>query len=71
MIAVHVLLKSDGISRDANHSDFCGIMPIFKANFRFTISNVKITENNDFKMVPDKIMRVTPTSTLLIPDHRL
>ena len=42
-------------SRDANHSDFCGIVPIFNANFRITISDVKIPANNDFKMVPDKI----------------
>ena len=57
-------------TRDANHSDFYGIIPIFKANFRITISNVKITTNNNFKMVPDKITWVTPTSTLVIPDHR-
>ena len=28
---------------------------IFKVRFHITISNVKITANNDFKMVPDKI----------------
>ena len=55
---------------DANHSDFCGIIPIFKANFRITISNVKIAANNNLKMVPDKITGVTPTSTPVIPDHR-
>ena len=31
--------------RDANHSDFCEIIPIFKANFPITISNIKITAN--------------------------
>ena len=42
----------------------------FKADFRITILNVKITANNDLKMVPDKIMVVTPFSALVIPDHR-
>ena len=42
----------------------------FKANFRITISNVKITANNNFKMVPDKITGVTPTFTMVIPYHR-
>ena len=55
--------------RDANQSDFCGIILIFKADFRITISNIKLTTNDDFKMVPDKIMGVTLTSTLIIPDH--
>ena len=32
-----------------------------RSDFRITISNDKITENNDFKMVPDKIMGVTLT----------
>ena len=50
-------------SRDANHSDFCGIIPIFKANFRITISEVKIPANNDFTMVPDIIKEVTSTCT--------
>ena len=49
--------------RDANHSDFCGIITFFKANFRVTISDVKIPQNNDFKMVPDKIKDVTLTCT--------
>ena len=52
---------SDAGCRDANHSDFCGIIPFFKANFRITISVVKIPQNNDFKMVPDKIKDVTLT----------
>ena len=60
----------DSISRDANHSDFYGTIPIFKADSRIMISNVKITANKDFKMVPDKITGVTPTSTQVIPDHR-
>ena len=30
-------------------------MPFFKADFRITISNVKITWNNDFKIVPETI----------------
>ena len=51
-----------GNARDANHSDFCGIIQIFKADFRITILNVKITANNDFKMVPNKITWVTITS---------
>ena len=59
------------LSGGANHYNFCGILPIFKVNFPITISNVKITANNHFKMVPDKITGVTPTSTCVIPDHRL
>ena len=35
--------------------DFCGIIPIFKANFCISISEVKIRANNDFNMVADKI----------------
>ena len=46
--------------RDANHSDFCGIIPIFKADFHITTSEVQIPLNNDFNMVPDKIKGVTP-----------
>ena len=49
--------------RDANHSDFCGIIPFFKANFRIKILDVQIPQNNDFKMVPDKIKDVTLTYT--------
>ena len=49
--------------RDANHSDFCIIILFFKADFRITISDVKIPQNNDFKMVPDKIKDVTLTYT--------
>ena len=48
--------------RDANHSNYCGIILIFKAYFRIRISNVKISANNNLKMVPNKIMRVTSTS---------
>ena len=51
------------ILRDANHSDFCGIITIFKANFRIKISDVKIPANNDFKMVPDKIKEVASACT--------
>ena len=40
--------------RDANHSDFCGIIPVFKADFRIMILDIKILTNNDFDMVPDK-----------------
>ena len=36
--------------RDANHSDFCGNIPIFKADFRITILDVKIREYNNFSM---------------------
>ena len=35
-------------SGDADHSDFCGIFPFFKAVFRITILDVKIPQNNDF-----------------------
>ena len=55
--------------RDAKHSDFCEIILVFKADFRILILNFKITAYNDFKMVPDKITGVTPTSALIIPDH--
>ena len=34
--------------RDANHSNFCGIIPFFEADFRITISNVKIPQNKEF-----------------------
>ena len=56
-------IESDG--RDANHSDFCGIVPIFKSDFHITISDIKILANNDFKMVPDKIKEVAPPCTPL------
>ena len=45
---------------------------IFEESYPFsslTIWNVKITANNHFKMIPDKIMGVTPTSSPVIPDH--
>ena len=67
---IFVSLLSRGLKyvyRDANHSDFCGILPIFKANFRIMILNVKIMANDKLKMVPDKITGVTPTSTPVIP----
>ena len=50
---------------------FFGIVPIFKADFCITIANVKITcmANINSKMVPDKMMGVTPTSTQVIPYH--
>ena len=57
------MLIKEGFYRDANHSDFCVIIPIFKADFSITISDVKILANNDFKMVPDKIKEVTSTCT--------
>ena len=46
-------------SRDANHSDFCGILRIFKADFRIKIFDVKMSANNDLKTVPDKISGTT------------
>ena len=55
--------------RDANISNFCGIVLIFKADLRIRISNVKITANNNLKMIPDKITGVTSTSTSIEPDH--
>ena len=58
------------LSRDANHSDFCKSIPIFKANFHITILNVKFTSYNNLKMVPDKITGGTPSSTPVILDHR-
>ena len=56
------------VCRDANHADFCEIVPIFKADFRITILNAKITANNNFKMVPDKITGLTSTSTPVEPE---
>ena len=66
-----IIRYTDGLYRDANQFNFCGIIPIFKADFCIAISNVNITANNRYKMVPDKIMGVTPTSTLVTPYHRL
>ena len=43
-----VIMDVDTHYRDANHSDFCGIIPFFKADFRNTILGVKIPQNNDF-----------------------
>ena len=43
---------------------------VFKANLGILILIVKITANNDFKMVPGIITGVTSTSTPVIPDHR-
>ena len=54
------------LDRDANHSDFCGIIPIVKDNFSITISDVKILENNDFNTVPDQIKGVSPTATPML-----
>ena len=50
------------ICRDANLFDFCQIIPIFKADFLIAISNIKITANDNFKMVPNKITGVALTS---------
>ena len=57
------------VNREANYSDFYGIILIFKADFRITISNMKIKANNNFKMVPDQITGLIPTSTPVIPDN--
>ena len=46
--------RANQLYRDANHSDFCIIILIFKADFRIMISEVKIPANNDFNMVADK-----------------
>ena len=73
--ASSTMMKSKGLSmdpwwtrtftlyRDANHYDFCGIIPIFKANFRITIFDVKIRQIAVSKMIPDKIKEVTSTCT--------
>ena len=45
---------------------FCGIMQISKADFRITILNFKIPENNDFHTIPGKISGVTPATPILI-----
>ena len=50
------------LNRDANHSYFCGLLPIFKANFHITISDV-IPANNNFTLVLGKIKEVTSTCT--------
>ena len=52
-------------SRDANHSDFCGIIPFYKAYFRITILDVNIPQIKilQAKMVPDKLKDVTLTYT--------
>ena len=51
--------------RDANHSDFCGIIPFFKADFRITILKSKFRKMTILQanMVPDKIKDVTLTCT--------
>ena len=41
-------IRVRAIDRDANHSDFCGIIPFFKADCRITILDVKIPQNNYF-----------------------
>ena len=45
------------------HFDFCGIVPIFKANFLILISAVKIPANNNFNKLPDKIKGVSLSAT--------
>ena len=45
-------------SRDANHSDFCRIISIFKSDFHIMISDIKILANNDFQLLLDKIKEV-------------
>ena len=47
---------------DANHSDLCGIIPVFKYDVCITISDVKILANKDFKTVSDKIKEAAPVS---------
>ena len=44
-------------------TDFCGIIPIFQADFCIMISDVKIPAKNNFNKVPDKIKGVCPIST--------
>ena len=56
-------LLFDWFYRHANHSDFCGFIPIFKSDFRIMISDIKILANNNFKMVRDKIKEVAPPCT--------
>ena len=55
----------DYYCRDANHSDFCRIIPFFKAKFSITILDVKFHKITilQAKMEPDKIKDVTPTYT--------
>ena len=60
---MHKCIFTADYTRDANHHDFCRIIPFFKADFSITISDVKIPQNNDFKMVPDKIKDFTLTYT--------
>ena len=48
--------------RDANHSDFCGIIRIFKYDFCITISDLKILAKKDFEKVADKIKVAAPIS---------
>ena len=61
------IVNIDYLYRDANHSDFCGIVQIFKVDFPITILKVYIRAIDDFKMVPDKITGATLTSTPVIP----
>ena len=55
-------------NRDANHSNFCGIIPFFKTDFRITISDIKFRKITilQAKMVPDKIRDVTLTYTSVL-----
>ena len=52
-------------SRDACHSGFCGIIPIFKSDFHIRISDIKVLANNDFQPLPDKIKEVALPYTLM------
>ena len=65
------MLIKEGFYRDANHSIFCIIIQIFKADFCIMISDVIILANNDFKMVPDKIKKVTSTCTPIWKNYYL
>ena len=58
-----------GVTYIMAHSEMPTI-PIFKADIRVMILKVKITANNDFRKVPNKITGVIPTSIPVIPDHR-
>lgn len=51
--------------RDANHSNFCGVIPIFKSVLRIMFSEIKIPASKDLKMLQDKIKEVAPPCTPL------
>ena len=65
MAALNSFPYYTNVYRDANHSNFCGIIPFFKADFRNTILDVKFRNMMilQAKVVPDKIKDVTPTYT--------